>query len=209
MDNLPLYAHNRTVTLVDINSPYRKRIRHIHEPGHYHELTFSCYQRRPLLMNEEWKRLFTQALNRAIPSQGFQLIAFVYMPEHLHLLVFPVQRTAQIDRLLFALKRPFSYQVKQQLERTNDPLRQQLTIQERPGKQVFRFWQEGPGYDRNIVSQKALITAIEYMHNNPVRRKLSPSPDLWKWSSWKYYHLADGFQDPDLPTVHKRFDMMD
>ena len=31
------------------NEPHRKRIRHIEGLGHVHELTFSCYRRRPLL----------------------------------------------------------------------------------------------------------------------------------------------------------------
>jgi putative transposase len=124
------------------------------------------------------------------------------MPEHIHLLVFPMEPTARIDKLLFAVKRPFSYRVKQDLEQTNSPLLQQLTVQERPDKQVFRFWQEGPGYDRNFTSRAAVMTAIEYIHNNPVRRGLSSIPSQWKWSSWGHYHKAAEPRDQELPTVH-------
>jgi len=145
------------------------------------------------------------SIDRATVRQGFRLVAFVYMPEHVHLLVFPVEPTARIEQLLFAVKRPFSYRVKQHLEQTGSPLLQQLTVWERPGKQVFRFWQEGPGYDRNIFSRAAVLTAIEYIHNNPVRRGLSPTPGEWKWSSWKYYH--HGSQDPELPAVHGKPDL--
>ncbi len=182
--------------------PRQKQIRHFHDPSHCHELTFSCFHRLPLLTNDVWKRLLSTSIDRAIIQQGFQLVAFVYMPEHIHLLVFPVEPTARVDRLLFAVKRPFSYRVKQHLEQTGSPLLRQLIVQERPGKQAFRFWQEGPGYDRNLVSQAAVMTAIEYIHNNPVRRRLSPTPDQWRWSSWRYYHEAAEPQDPELPTVH-------
>ena len=183
-------------------SPHQKQIRHFHDPGHCHELTFSCFHRLPLLANDSWKRLLSVSIGRAIPQQGFQLVAFVYMPEHIHLLVFPVEPTARVDRLLFAVKRPFSYRVKQLLEQTGNLLLQQLTVQERPGKHAFRFWQEGPGYDRNLTSRAAVMTAIEYIHNNPVRRRLSSTPGQWKWSSWRYYHEPAGPQDPELPAVH-------
>ena len=29
-------------------------MRHFHEAGHLHELTFSCYRRMPLLTNDSW-----------------------------------------------------------------------------------------------------------------------------------------------------------
>jgi|GEM_PF-4802850 len=30
-------------------------MRHFHEVGHLHELTFSCYRRMPLLTNDTWR----------------------------------------------------------------------------------------------------------------------------------------------------------
>ena len=197
-----------TIRAVLSSFPHQKQIRHFHDPGHCHELTFSCFHRLPLLTNAVWARLLSESIDRTLVHQGFRLVAFVYMPEHVHLLIFPTEPTARIDRLLFAIKRPLSYRVKQDLEQAGSPLLQQLTVQERPGKKVFRFWQEGPGYDRNIISQSAVLTAIEYIHNNPVRRGLSSTPDQWKWSSWKSYHQAPGRQDPELPTVHGVPDML-
>ena len=29
------------------------------------------------------------------------------------------------------------------------------------------------------------------MHNNPVKRGLVESPELWVWSSYRYYHLDE------------------
>ena len=53
--------------------------------------------------------------------------------------------------------------------------------------QTFRFWQEGPGYDRNIDNGKTLEAVLEYIHLNPVRRKLCESASAWPWSSAWYY----------------------
>ena len=131
---------------------YRKRVKHFNESGHAHFLTFSCYQRRPLLTNQHWNRLFARAVDAALIRHAFQLWGFVFMPEHVHLLVYPTECLYQMKRLLFALKRPYSFRVKQDLLVTNPVLIQELTVLERPGKKTFRFWQEGPGYDRNVNS---------------------------------------------------------
>lgn len=135
-------------------------------------------------------------------GHAFDLMAFVYMPEHVHLLVFPRVPSARIDRLPYAIKRPFSFRIKQHLLQIENPLLTELIVQERPGKQAFRFWQEGPGYDRNLTSLKAAITAADYIHRNPVRRGLCNWVGDWRWSSWHHYNGSDEQPDPHLPKVH-------
>lgn len=183
-------------------SPHRKRVRHFNDLGYCHELTFSCFHRLPLLTQEPLCCLLSQSIDRALIQHGSWLLAFVYMPEHVHLLVFPTTPIARIERLLFAIKRPFSYRVKQYVGHHDLSLFQQLTVQERPGRRVFRFWQEGPGYDRNLTSKATVLSVIDYIHNNPVRRGLSVTPGQWRWSGWRYYHEALGFRDPASPVVH-------
>jgi len=131
----------------------------------------------------------------------FNLVGFVYMPEHIHLLVFPMEATCTVSMLLYAIKRPMAYRIKRLMEKRRDPRLTELIVWERPGKQVFRFWQEGSGYDRNLTNMRSATEAIQYIHANPVRRGLCESPSQWKWSSWHHYHRA-GQNDPDLPTVH-------
>lgn len=43
-----------------------------------------------------------------------------------------------------------------------------------------------------IVSEKVLKTKIEYIHNNPVERKLVEEPGQWLWSSWHNYSVVPG-----------------
>jgi putative transposase len=101
--------------------PHRKTIRHYHNPAEAHELTFSCYRRRPLLNADERCQLLSHAIDAAVPRLGFSLVAFVYMPEHVHLLVWPKAAGTDIAELLFAIKRPFSFRVKKLLESGADP----------------------------------------------------------------------------------------
>jgi putative transposase len=91
--------------------PHRKRVKHYDEPGCLYELTFSCLQRRPLLTNHQWRCLLSECIDRATERHGFGLLAFVYMPEHVHLLVVPDSAASGVDELLKAIKRPYSFRI--------------------------------------------------------------------------------------------------
>ncbi|HEV2245619.1 MAG TPA: hypothetical protein VGW37_03120 [Terriglobia bacterium] len=43
----------------------------------------------------------------------------------------------------------------------------------------------------NIWTEKKQLEKLDYMHNNPVTRRLVGSPRDWPWSSWRYYFLED------------------
>ena len=178
-----------------------KTVKHYHEPGDLHELTFSCFHQMKLLTNDAWRRSLSQSINEAGEHLRFQLVAFVFMPEHVHLLVFPLAEEPALDAYLAGVKRPVSANAKGDLQQANSPLLRRLTVRERPGKYAFRFWQEGPGYDRNLQTPAAVMGSIEYLHLNPVRRKLVTQARLWKWSSARFYESDGQDQDPDLPQI--------
>ncbi len=41
-----------------------KAIQHYHEAGDCHELTFSCYQRLPLLTNDYWRQDLAESIDK-------------------------------------------------------------------------------------------------------------------------------------------------
>src|SRR5258708_38671527 len=49
-----------------------------------------------------------------------------------------------------------------------------------------RFWQTR-FYDFNVWSEKKVREQLEYMHANPMTRKLVEHPEDWPWSSWSFY----------------------
>ena len=155
----------------------------------------------PLLASDPWRQLLCTSIRTALAAHSFRLVAFVLMPEHVHLLVYPTVSEPKIDKFLFALKRPFSFQIKRLLMASGSDLVDQLTIRERPGKTTFRFWQEGPGYDRNFSGERATLQAIDYIHQNPVRRGLVRCAREWKWSSARWYESEAQQIDPDLPPI--------
>jgi putative transposase len=140
-----------------------------------------------LLTNDRWRSLLSEAIDRAITRHTYHLAAFVFMPEHVHLLVYPGATASKIDALLKAIKRPFSFRIKKLLTEENSSLLGRLTIQQRPGVRTFRFWQEGPGYDRNLDRVDTVLAAIDYIDRNPVRRGLVARAVDWQWSSARWY----------------------
>jgi putative transposase len=177
-----------------------KTIRHYHRPGDCHELTFSCYQRTPLLTNDPWRQRLAESINTALESHGLNLSAFVFMPEHVHLLVWPSDpKCANISSFLKTLKQSCSTKIKHLLAKTNGPLLNRLTVRERPGKTSFRFWQEGPGYDRNLVTASSVQSSIDYIHNNPVKRGLCQRAIDWDWSSARHYITDTALPRPATP----------
>ena len=68
-----------------------------------------------------------------------------------------------------------------------------------------RFWQAGPGYDGNLDDLEAIYKAIEYIHNNPVRRGLVAQATDWSWSSardWAGLGHSYITVDRTLPPLH-------
>ena len=182
---------------------HRKTIQHVHEPGHLHEFTFSCYRRKQLLTNDSLLEILSRTLDAAGAAEGFQLLAFVFMPEHIHLLTLPTTAEPNFGRYLGLIKQPFSKQIKEVLLSQRSSLIEQLTVRERPGKTCFRFWQEGPGYDRNLTSRAAILASPDYIPKNPVQRGLCVKAIDWKWSSARYHLLEPPCQQfPELPRLH-------
>ena len=48
------------------------------------------------------------------------------------------------------------------------------------------FWQRR-FYDFNVWSERKLWEKLNYMHRNPVERKLVCHPKDWVWSSFSFY----------------------
>jgi putative transposase len=175
-------------------APHRKKLRRYHTPGDLHELTFSCFHRISLLTNDPWRIALSRAIDAAGESCRVDLIAFVYMPEHVHLRVFPYGIKEDVSDYLAALKRPVAVTSKAELERDSksNALLKRLAVR-KAGHDAFRFWQPGAGYDRNLETLAAITASMDYIHYNPVRRGLCTRIDAWRWSSARHYLSDDSW----------------
>jgi putative transposase len=156
--------------------------RNLNEPGHAHELTFSCYKRFPFLKAERTCAWLADSIEAARTSLDFDLWAYVFMPEHVHLIVRPRQNAYDMASIRQAIKAPVARQAIEYLDQIESPWLDKIT-RIRAGKRERLFWQSGGGFDRNITEPATLMRMIEYLHRNPVRRGLSACAKDWRWSS--------------------------
>ena len=64
-----------------------KGLKRYYGRGDLHFLTFSCYQRLPLLGTPRARNLFVRALAKIRERYQFRLVGYVVMPNHVHLLI--------------------------------------------------------------------------------------------------------------------------
>ena len=167
--------------------PIRRRLRRREFPGHVRFLTFSCYRRLPLFGHSRIRDAFVEQLSLTKLRLGFELYAWVVMPEHVHLLLLPSPPDMTVTRILRGLKRPFAEHVLNRWRELDAPVLGRIV----DARGNEHFWQRGGGYDRNIVSEDEYFEKCLYIHHNPVKRGLVESAVQWKWSSARWYELKD------------------
>jgi putative transposase len=145
-----------------------------------HFLTTSTYRRTQIFNSERFKREFVATLTELRTELGFRLLGYVLMPEHFHLLVWPsdgFDPSQIMQRLKGRTGRSILKTLRQ--ERRHAWCRRMLNQVRLPASvhhhAHFRVWQRG-GYDMNIWSSKKINDKLDYMHNNPVTRRLVSSP---------------------------------
>ena len=183
-----------------------KLIRH-YGRGHLHFITFSCYRRLPLLRSVRAKSIFVHILSDIRDRYGFSLVGYVVMPEHIHLLISePAKGTP--STVIQVLKQRVSRRLRHKRQAPtgqlnlkfgedvipwrapNPPARRRAgpPNRRRTGRACAlpRFWQRR-FYDFNVWSLKKRVEKLQYMHMNPLKRKLVAHPKDWPWSSFTFY----------------------
>jgi len=171
----------------------RKTVHHFDEAGHAHFLTFSCYRRLPLLSKDRSRGWLIEALQAARNKHRFDLWGWTIMPEHVHLLLWPRHAGYRTSAILADIKRPVGQRAIAWLEANHPEFLARLTVVHH-SRTYRRFWQAGPGQDRNVYDPATAHEILRYIHENPVRRGLVARPEEWPWSS-----AADWAGREDVP----------
>ena len=164
--------------------------------GDLHFITFCCYQRRPLLGSARTRNLAVKILQQVRARYRFALVGFVFMPEHVHLLL-SESGSASPARIIQVFKQRLSRHLRAKKPRCKGQLALRFPGEE-PLRRFWlrRFWQRRY-YDFNVYSRAKAQEKLHYMHDNPVREKLVPHPGDWPWSSWCFYFRGAGLLQMD------------
>src|SRR5208283_1152020 len=154
----------------------------IHGRGHLHFITFTCYRRLPLLRSVRARNIFVEILDDVRNRYGFSLVGHVVMPDHVHLLIGePAIGTP--STVIQVVKQRVSRRLRHKTRALSGQLK--LTLEQGESSPP-RFWQRR-FYDFNVWSLKKRVEKLDYMHMNPLKRKLADHPMDWPWSSFSSY----------------------
>ena len=164
----------------------RNPLKRYYGRGDLHFVTFSCYRRRPLLGTRRARDRFVKILDQVRARHGFRVLGYVVMPEHVHLLLTEPPK-GNPSKILQVLKQKVSAGLRK--GRKTSPKQLALRFPEAQTDELH-FWQRR-FYDFNVWSEKKLWEKLNYMHRNPVERKLVRHPKDWPWSSWSHYEKRE------------------
>jgi putative transposase len=136
---------------------------------------------------EAYVRLFLHVLYGYERECRYELHAFVVMPEHVHLLITPA-KDLSLERVLQLIKGGFSHAFGQEF---------------RSGE----VWQRG-FTDHRIRDAEDFARHCEYIHRNPVERKLVEKPAEYRYCSafpgFRVDAWRPGVQESDAMLVRQR-----
>ena len=166
---LRLEAEMKTLPAEKRDVERRKRVEAWIDAGHG-----SCALRKPDIADMVQDSLLT------FDSERYRLLAWVVMPNHVHVLFQPIKGWT-VAKIVAAWKKFTARKIR-------DDRRQEKS---HSGEWRSRDNGEGPSarvwhreyWDRFIRDERHFEQAVEYIHLNPVKAGLVVTPESWRWSS--------------------------
>ena len=123
------------------------------------------------------------------------VVAYVLMPNHLHVIVYFPEQNFNLNTILANGKRFMAYQIVNRLEAAENKellvhLESLVTVRERKKGQIHQIFKDS--FDaKAIYSHKFLMQKINYIHNNPVSGKWMLTKDFveYEHSSASFYEI--------------------
>ncbi len=141
------------------------RLKHFDNFGHARFITFNTHNKLPLLTNDLYRNIVIDEINHARSKYGFRIIAYVLMPEHVHLVLIPADNS-RVGYIIGDIKRLSSKRIHKYLIVQKSNLIEKLTVI-RNSVERFAFWQRRC-YDHNCRTEESLWEKVK---NTP--------PDGW------------------------------
>lgn len=151
-------------------------------PNLFHYVTTVTHRRTRLFSCDIYCDLLIQAIAKTRADLPFKLVGYVIMPDHVHLLLNPLER--DIRKTMNLVKGRAARSILTEIRNRNDKdLLRKLGYSGRSSRgQTHRVWQRGFS-SIDIESDKFIRQKLGYIHMNPVRAGLVDHPAKWKYSS--------------------------
>lgn len=134
-------------------------------------VTTQTAQRQPFFRHERWALLLRDTIQHYVGT-GYSLHGWVIMPDHLYLLLIPMQT---LEKAVQLIKGGFSFRAKRAFAWNGD------------------IWQTG-FTDRRIRDEQEWNTHLDYVRMNPVRARLVPESSLYPYMDIPVQALPQGLK---------------
>src|SRR5262252_3860704 len=119
--------------------------------GDLHFITFSCYEHRRFLASARNRNAVIEILGQVRARFGFQLVGYVVMPDHVHLLISESEKVTPAKVI-----QVFKQRVSRKLRGRKRSASSQLSFEfSEEDQRTRRFWQRRY-YDFNVYSRKKI-----------------------------------------------------
>lgn len=144
----------------------------------------------------EWIDIFTKPQYFQILEKTFifcqkewnlKIFAFVFMTNHIHFIVRSDNKN--LSEVLSSFKRQTTNEIKKLIKEDNRKyiLRLINTSFSKKSSNNFHVWQNR-NWPEPMKSQNRLIQKMNYIHNNPVKKRYVDYPEQWKYSSAGFFN---------------------
>ena len=147
------------------------------QSGIYHIMLRGINKQTIFFDNEDMARLHSTLL-RFKKTSDFQLYAYCFMPNHIHLLI--REQHEPISRIMQKISSSFVFWYNQKYERCGH------LFQERYKSEV-------------VEDDQYFLALLRYIHQNPLKPGMVQKVEEYRWSSMKEYLNATILVDTDFP----------
>ncbi|GAC1446615.1 MAG: hypothetical protein NVSMB56_06970 [Pyrinomonadaceae bacterium] len=145
----------------------------------------------PVFRSNAMKTITCAALDEARKSGGFDLYAYVIMPDHLHLITDSARQISEVLRFVNGIisRRVIDYLKENKFQSSLDKLR----VEDKGRGYRYSLW-EHHNNALQLTNENVLMQKVNYINQNPVRAGLVMRAENYRWSSvrcWKRMILED------------------
>jgi len=144
----------------------------------------------PLFTRKESVKILLESFRYLQKTDNLKLYAYVILKNHLHI----VAQSNDITKTMVKFKRHTARELLRLLQRENaTTILDQLAFYKKAHKsdRQYQVWQEGL-QPKLIQSDTMMISKINYIHKNPVKRGYVDNASHWRYSSARDYEGKEG-----------------
>lgn len=165
----------------------------ISKDNHLYFITCVTNSRLPVFRTERLKQILAAAFDEARKSAGISIYAYVYMPDHYHVVTCSRRKASEVLRYLngISARRVINYLKEEGFTSSLYKLRREESSnnrEESSNNNEYRYslW-EHHSNTYFITSEAALMQKVNYIHMNPVEDGLIDVPENYPFSSFRYW----------------------